>query len=180
MSATHRRRVVVSTVAGKSVVQSDEQLAAYRFASIPGYEHTFVWDTDGVPDLAQPQAGPVRPRSVVPGPGGSTLQIVTFPPASVMASPTFDREAARKESLERLPGLADTFEMQAGGMHRTQTVDYAVVLEGDIGLEVDDGIIIDLRCGDIVVQNGTRHAWRNRGTAAAVMLFFMNGARRTT
>ena len=179
-SQSNHRRVVVSTVAGRSVIQSDEELPAYRFTTIPGYEHTFLWATDGVPDLTRTQAPPIRPRSVVPGPGGSTLQMVSFPPVSVMASPTFDREASRREALERLPGLADTFETESGGMHRTATVDYAVVFDGEIDLELDDGRVVHLRHGDIVVQNGARHAWKNRGTDNAVVLFFMQGARGAT
>jgi hypothetical protein len=46
--------------------------------------------------------------------------------------PSFDGEAARKESLGRLPGLADHFEKEDPAMHRTNTVDYAVVFEGDL------------------------------------------------
>ena len=52
---------------------------------------------------------------------------------------SFDGEAARKESLSRLPGLADHFEKEDPAMHKTNTVDYAVVYEGEIWLELDDG-----------------------------------------
>jgi hypothetical protein len=48
--------------------------------------------------------------------------------------PSFDRDAARKESLSRLPGLADHFEKEDPGMHKTNKVDYAVVFEGEIWL----------------------------------------------
>ena len=49
------------------------------------------------------------------------------------------------------------------GMHRSATIDYDVVLEGTIGLELDDGVEVTLQPGDVVVQNGTRHRWHNRG-----------------
>ena len=59
------------------------------------------------PDLNQEQKLDLYPDSVVPGPGGTSLHLVTFPPSSVFSDPSFDGEAARKESLSRLPGLAD-------------------------------------------------------------------------
>jgi len=62
-------------------------------------------------------------------------------------------------------------------MHKTNTVDYAVVFEGEMWLELDDGKTLHLEKGDVVVQNGTRHAWRNLGTAPVTMLFFLNGAK---
>jgi hypothetical protein len=58
----------------------------------------------------------------------------------------------------------------------TPTVDYAVVLESEIWLEVDDHQTVHLRRGDIVVQNGTRHGWRNKGSQSATMLFVLHGA----
>jgi mannose-6-phosphate isomerase-like protein (cupin superfamily) len=102
---------------------------------------------------------------------------VTFPPSSVFADPSFDGEAARTEALIRLKGLADHFEKEDPAMHKTNTVDYAVVFAGEIWLELDDAKTIHLKRGDVVVQNGTRHAWRNKGTAPVTMLFFLNGAK---
>jgi len=82
-----------------------------------------------------------------------------------------------KESLGRLPGLADHFEKEDPAMHRTNTVDYAVVFDGEIWLELGDGNIVHLKRGDAVVHNGNRHAWRNTGTRPVTMLFFLNGAK---
>jgi len=62
-------------------------------------------------------------------------------------------------------------------MHKTNTVDYAVVYEGEIWLELDDGITVHLERGDVVLQNGTRHAWRYKGTRPVTMLCFLNGAK---
>src|SRR6266481_5135385 len=100
------RRVVTANVDGKSILRSDEQLQTYEFKSVPEYEHTF----DRYPD------------SVVPGPGGTSLHFVTFPPGSVFAGPSFDGEAARTEALIRLRGLADHFEKEDPAMHKTNTV----------------------------------------------------------
>src|SRR5437667_6328956 len=155
------RRIVTGNVNGKAVVQSDEPLLAYQFKTVRGYEHTLVWVNPAIPDLSKEQRFDGYPDSVVPGPGGTSLHFVTFPSGAVFSSPSFDGEAARRESLDRLRGLADHFEKDDPGMHKTNTVDYAVVVDGEIWLELDDGKTVDLKKGDVVVQNGTRHALRN-------------------
>ena len=58
----------------------------------------------------------------------------------------------------------------------TTNLDYDFVLEGTVGLELDNGTEVTLRPGDIVVQNGTRHRWHNRGTTIARVLAFSAGA----
>jgi hypothetical protein len=172
------RRVVTENVDGRAVVQSDQPVLAYEFNTVPGYEHTLIWINPAIPDLSEEQRVDQYPDSVVPGPGGTSLHFVTFPPGSVFADPSFDGEAARDEALIRLRGLADHFEKEDPGMHKTNTVDYAIVYEGEIWLELDDAKTIHLKRGDVVVQNGTRHAWRNRGTTPVTMLFFLNGAKQ--
>jgi hypothetical protein len=130
----------------------------------PGYEHTLIWVNATAPDLGKEQRFDRYPDSVVPGPGGTSLHFVRFPPASVFSDPSFDAEAARDEALIRLPGLADHFEKEDPAMHKTNTVDYSVVYEGEIWMELDNSETLHLKRGDVVVQNGTRHAWRNKGT----------------
>jgi mannose-6-phosphate isomerase-like protein (cupin superfamily) len=174
--ASSYRRVVAGNVNGSSIVQSDESLLAYEFKTVPGYEHTLIWVNPAAPDLSKEQRFDRYPDSVVPGPGGTSLHFVTFPPASVFSDPSFNGEAARDEALIRLRGLADHFEKEDPAMHKTNTVDYAVVFDGEIWLELDDGKTIHLKRGDVVVQNGTRHAWRNKGAKPVTMLFFLNGA----
>jgi len=171
------RRIVTANAGGKSIVQSDEPLPAYEFKTVPDYEHTLIWVNSAIPDLSKEQRFDRYPDSVVPGPGGTSLHFVTFPPSSVFADPSFDGEAARSETLTRLRGLADHFEKEDPAMHKTNTVDYAVVYEGEIWLELDDAKTIHLNRGDVIVQNGTRHAWRNKSTQPVTMLFFLNGAK---
>src|SRR6201993_97325 len=147
--ATTYRRVVAGRVNGRSVLQSDEQMEAYQFKTVPGYEHTLIWVNGTTPDLSKEQRFDRYPDSVVPGPGGTTLHFVTFPPASVFSNPSFDGEAAREEALIRLKGLADHFEKEDPAMHKTNTVDYAVVYDGEIWLELDDAKTIHLKRGDV-------------------------------
>ena len=170
------RRIVTGDVNGKSVVQSDEPLLAYEFKTVPGYGHTLIWVNPTTPDLSTEQRFDRYPDSVVPGPGGTSLHFVTFAPGSVFADPSFDAEAAQEEALVRLRGLADHFEKEDPGVHKTNTVDYAVVYDGVMWLVLDNGETLHLTRGDGVVQNGTRHAWRNKGTKPVTMLFFLNGA----
>jgi hypothetical protein len=113
------RRVVTANVDEKSVVQSDQALSAYEFKAVPGYEHTLVWVNPATPDLSKQQKFDSYPDSLVPGPGGTSLHFVTFPPGSAFASPSFDADAAQKEALVRLRGLADHFEKEDPGMHKT-------------------------------------------------------------
>jgi mannose-6-phosphate isomerase-like protein (cupin superfamily) len=171
------RRIVTGNVNEKAVVQSDEPLLAYEFKTVPGYEHTLIWVNPAIPDLSTEQRFDRYPDSVVPGPGGTSLHFVTFPPGSVFADPSCEGEAAQAEALVRLRGLADHFEKEDPGMHKTNTVDYAVVYDGEMWLELDDGETLHLNRGDVVVQNGTRHAWRNKGNKPVMMLFFLNGAK---
>jgi mannose-6-phosphate isomerase-like protein (cupin superfamily) len=89
---------------------------------------------------------------------------------------TADTAAAARELEEKLPGLAKYMEADAPGMHTTDTIDFEVVLDGEVWLELDDGKEVHLRPGDTVVQNGTRHAWHNRGTKPARLAVFITGA----
>ena len=89
-----------------------------------------------------------------------------------------DLQAALAETEEKLPGLLAHVEPDNPGMHTTDTIDFEVVLSGEVILELDDGVEKVLRPGDTVVQNGTRHRWSNRGTQPAVMALFMVGAHR--
>jgi mannose-6-phosphate isomerase-like protein (cupin superfamily) len=171
------RRIVTGNVNGKAVVRSDEPLPAYEFKTVRGYEYTLIWVNPATPDLSKEQTFDSYPDSVVPGPGGTSLHFVTFPPGSAFADPSFDATAAQEEALVRLRGLADHFEKEDPAMHKTNTVDYSVVYRGEIWMELDDGETVHLKRGDVVVQNGTRHAWRNKGTKPVTMLFFLNGAR---
>jgi hypothetical protein len=100
IEATYRR-VVTAELQGKSVIQSDELLQNYNFETVPGYIHRLVWANSSIPDLTQQQKMDRYPASVVPGPGGTSLPIVTFPPSSFFEDRSFDGKAAHKEALSR-------------------------------------------------------------------------------
>src|SRR6266550_2379304 len=64
--------------------------------------------------------------------------------------------------------------------HRTDSIDYAVVMSGEIDMELDDGVVVHLKAGDVLVQRGTIHNWVNKGTAPCVIAFVLVGAKPVT
>jgi hypothetical protein len=170
------RRVVTGHRNGKAVVLSDQRRVPYKFKTVAGFEHTYMWSTNGGPESDPDKVEQELPKSALPPAKGSLLHIVTFPPASSATSSTSDPSQVAQEYLTRLPGLADTFERDGSQMHVTQTVDYAILLDGELWLELDDGETVHLVAGDIVVQQATRHGWRNKGECPATILFVMLGA----
>lgn len=172
------RRIVVANIEGRSRVVEVGQPPRTRAARhTPGFEQSVVWATAAAPTIDAPQEDPTTAlTSIAPGPGATRLIILTFPPDSVYADPAFDPAAAGAEMLEIAPGLAELFEPDSPGMHTTPTVDYDVVLDGELCLELSDGEIT-VKPGDIVVQHGTRHAWRNRTDRPARLLAVLVGAR---
>jgi len=172
----NNRRIIAARRGGRSVVIEDAPQRSHALRAVPGFEASVVWRTAAQPSLAWDRRTETHPASVLPEVGGTTLFVVTFPPDSVMADSRFDPDAAAAEYAQILPGLAELFERDHPGMHTTPTIDYDVVLDGRIMVEFDDGAMVDLNPGDVLIQHGTRHAWRNRGERPATMLFVLIGA----
>jgi mannose-6-phosphate isomerase-like protein (cupin superfamily) len=169
--------IIVDNRGGKSQVVSEGQQPSNAFSSVPGFDPAVIWGTAAAPPLPWDRIDvAAASSSVMPDAGGTRLWKVTFPPDSVMASPGFDPAQAGAEYSRRLPGLFEHFEADSPGMHTTPTIDYDIVLEGEITLELDDGKMVELKQGDIVVQFGTRHAWRNRGEKPATLIFVLIAA----
>lgn len=91
-----------------------------------------------------------------------------------MADP--DAEVAKLEAA--CPGLLGSLESMETGMHTSHTIDFEYIVSGEVDLELDDGETVRLRAGDTLVQNGTRHAWHNRGTEPCVVVVCLVGAER--
>ena len=170
------RRVVTGTdSAGKSVLVSDGVVPhSHDFESMPGQSQIRVWFTAGTPTSQTPEAEPTNNHGpVVPGPGGASFLIVRYAPDSVVMSPDFDPLAAGQELEAYAPDLAELFE--PNGMHKTPSIDYGVVLEGEVWLELDDGVQVQLTPGDTIVQVAARHAWRNKTKAPATVAVVLTG-----
>ena len=177
----YRRIVTGNDANGQSVFLSDVTVPRTTvFRHIPGFVASLVWETP--PDAMVPvfaEDPTVAAGSWLPMPNGTNLMFITFPPDSVMASLDFDPVAAGEEYMRILPGLAETFEQDNPGMHATDSIDYGVLLDGEIHLQLDGGVTKKLARHDVVIQNGTRHAWRNKSDKVAHMLFVFVGVRRS-
>ena len=156
------RRVVTNTDAlGRAVFISDGPAPrSHAYTSLAPMRTTIVWATDAAarPDGTDPTVQLTRD---IPSFGETRLVFVTFPPDAVFARPDLDPAAVEADNHAATPMLAELFEPENPGMHRSPTIDYAIVLDGEIVLELDDGQQTRLRRGDVVVQNATRHRWSN-------------------
>ena len=170
------RRVVTGHDAqGRAVVVMDGPATrVLHRPTRPGVALTDLWATSDTPS-ARVDGDPVdRPVVLHPPRGGTVFRLVQFDPED-------------PEALAGADGAAAFAAMGAAGaivasarhpyMHRTDTVDYAVVLEGSITMLLDDEDV-ELSAGDVVIQNGTSHAWANRGQAPCLMAFVLIDAGR--
>lgn len=171
------RRIVVGNVEGRSrVVQAGPPPRTRAAKHTPGFEQSVVWATPPSPTTDVPAADPALSlQNLVPGVGATRVIMLTLPPDAVFAGPDFDPGPAALEMLDIAPGLAELFEVEHPGMHTTPTVDYGIVLDGELCLELTDGEIV-VGPGDVIVQHGTRHAWRNRTDQPARLLAVLIGA----
>jgi mannose-6-phosphate isomerase-like protein (cupin superfamily) len=163
--------------AGRAVFASDSLVAPVRPVLLQGAELHHLWGSDG--PMTYPDAG-VEPNTAghFPAVGGFRFSMFTLPPSGDAKSGGVDVEHGVAELQELLPGLADVMDPDAPGMHRTDTTDFEVVLSGRVVLELDDGAEVTLGPGDTVVQNGTRHRWRNPYAEPVVVAVFIVGAHR--
>jgi quercetin dioxygenase-like cupin family protein len=119
-------------------------------SSRPGRYSTLIWSTDGTPaEIAVGEDAEdlgARVLGTAPPAGGTRFTINDIPPGA------------------------------EGAMHRTETLDYVIVLKGELDMEMDDSTVT-LRAGDVMVQRGTNHAWINRGTEYARVAFVLIDAK---
>ncbi len=160
------------------MVVRDDVVEPVSPALLPGSTFTQVWGADAPVQL--PSDGGEPPwSSFVPPADGFRFLLWTVPPESEAAAiPAADVAAGFAELERALPGLLEFNEVDQPGMHTTDTVDLDVVVAGELWLELDDGAEVHLRPGDVVIQNGTRHAWHNRGTVPATIVTALVGAVR--
>lgn len=172
------RRVVTGHAAdGRAVIVEDGLAPVVRTdPQRPGYAMTQLWITDAMPVPLGNHPDPTqRPITLSPPAGGSVVRIVDFPPAGQELSAA-DEETARKAFAMYGQSEALTAHQKRPRrhpfMHRTATLDYAVVLSGEIVMLLDDSEVT-LKAGEMLVQRGTHHAWTNRTTQPCRVLFVL-------
>jgi mannose-6-phosphate isomerase-like protein (cupin superfamily) len=164
-----RRVVTGHDASGKSVFASDETVAAQP---LTGFHR--LWGGDKTPQFPDDGSMPEQ-HMYFPPIGGFRFGMFSIPPDGVAGSDA--NAAAGGTDIEaEAPGLLRYMDLSDPGMHTTDTIDFEVVLEGTIVLELDDGAEVTLHPGDTVVQNGTRHRWKNPGDTVARLALFICGA----
>lgn len=150
MALEIRRIVTGHDAKGKAVAESDERLQAKQRAGRPGISGCEIWSSDRMPvdntsaaAEAAQRQGFVKRYNYVGTGQGTVVRITQIEPGS----PKF--------------------------MHRTETLDYAILLSGTCDLELDDGKVLHLNPGDVIVQRGTMHAWVNNGPGPCVFAFVL-------
>lgn len=172
------RRVVTGDDAkGNSRVVEDAPAASVRnVAGRPGYRAVNVWRTEQTPAKITSLDTTSSHQGIQPPRNGTILRIIDFPPEP-------QDESELKRQLDSTFGgiykdaLHDRRPGKHPGMHRTETVDYAIVLEGEIWAVMDEGETL-LRAGDVLIQRGTNHAWANRSRKTARIAFVLIDGQR--
>lgn len=166
------RRVVTGLdVEGRSTIISDGlATVSFAFPKVPDYGTTELWRTTSAPADATANDPCRRPVTIMPPRNGTVFRMVQFPSDSLFLD-DFDPHAA----FGALPDGADHIkdrEVRNATMHKTDSVDYAVVVKGEIYAVMEAGEVL-LRAGDTLVQRGTVHGWSNRTDEVALVAFVL-------
>jgi hypothetical protein len=161
-----RGTAVVSTDAAAPTVISHPQR--------PGYYLTQLWATSDTPASVDNGPDPtLQPLALAPPRNGTVVRIIEFPPEPASLR-NFDAAGARAAFASIGGEGASTFAKDAPHpmMHRTASVDYGIVLSGEIHLVLDKSEVL-AREGDVIIQRGTNHAWSNRSDRPCRMAFIL-------
>jgi mannose-6-phosphate isomerase-like protein (cupin superfamily) len=165
------KRIVTGHRDGKSVIVDDSEIAAQPLI---GFELNELWETIGIPTMPSEEAGYRKQISLkMPDPGAIRLRLAQLPPDEEFFKDA--REKGTDPAEDWRKAFGDDFRM-----HTTDTADCGIILSGELCMELDDGVEVLLKPGDVVANCGTRHAWRNRSSENCIGLFVCIGARRKT
>jgi mannose-6-phosphate isomerase-like protein (cupin superfamily) len=176
-----RRIVTIDDESGKSFAIADGPTPDVRSDPVrPGFASARIWVTESSPVRIAQFRDPVSvfPHTIEPPRRGSVCRIVTFPPDDVFRGKVGAREVAAYFRAMGSPG-ASTYSPRAPHpyMQKTQTLDFCLVLEGEITLVLDTAEV-HLKAGDTVVQRGTDHAWSNRSSSSCRIAISSHDAAR--
>jgi mannose-6-phosphate isomerase-like protein (cupin superfamily) len=176
VSSPIRRVVTGKDSTGKAIAMIDAVATSVLRREELGVTNTLLWVTDSTPaDLSNQEDAANKKVGVVAPPGGTIFRVVEFAPESEV-------KADDQTRLRIMQGIGLAPEGNLRGkprnpaMHRTKTIDYALILTGEIDMLLDDSEI-HLKAGDVVIQRGTNHAWVNRGNRPCQVAFIMLDAK---
>ena len=173
----HRRVVVVDEGERSQVIADGASPDVRTDPARPGFRLSRIWVSDATPVRLKNLRETLQlPYTIEPPPGGSTCYMATFPPDSGFVGKVGAREVAAYFAGLGSPGVS-TYSPRAPHpyMQKAKTLEFALVLEGEITLVLDTEEVA-LKAGDIVVQRGTNHAWRNRSENPCVIAFSAHDA----
>ena len=171
-----RRVVTGKDATGKAVVVIDGVAANVQARKDRGIASTLLWVTDSTPaGLSGNEDTAKRTVGTEPPSNGTVFRVIEYAPEKDIQSDTKTRIQAMKE-MGLGPEGKQHDNPRHPGMHRTRTVDYALILSGEIDMLLDDSEV-HLMAGDVVVQRGTNHAWVNRGNQPCKVAFILIDAK---
>ena len=162
-----RRIVTGLNAAGKSCILVDEQLPVGELGPGEGVR-VGIWATDRTPASNEGTDASVPPTAlsrIIPAKGGSVFRVMDIAPDGVHPA---DPQAFVQRGAHVTPDRS----ARHGGFHMTDTIDYAICLEGEIWAVLDEEETL-MKAGDIMIQRGTYHAWSNRSGKPARMAFIL-------
>ena len=177
------RRVVTGFDAeGRSIFVEDGPAPMRMNPTRPGARSMPVWATGRLPvPVGDPDRG-TEVRGIMPPAGGSILKIIDLPPepqdAAERAGALADvRHRFTEAGVKPEPGVRRHPDGPHPGMHETDSIDYAIVLSGEVYAIIDKGEKL-LKAGDVLIQRGTNHAWSNRSRSYCRIAFVLVEATR--
>jgi mannose-6-phosphate isomerase-like protein (cupin superfamily) len=172
MGRRYRRVVTGHDAQGRSVILMDgESPHSFVLEKAGGLQLTELWETTSSPaDNAGSADAAGHERRIEPRDGGTVFRIIAYPPDSVRL------KTLKPEEFFSSMGAQAADAARHPGMHKTDTVDYAIVLSGEIYAVMDEGEVL-LRAGDCLVQRGTSHAWSNRTNEPCAIAFVLVAAK---
>ena len=161
MSQPIQRFVTGHDAAGKSVFIMEGPAPAVRQVASGATRVTELWETRATPaDNSGAAEVTDHPMRLPPPTNGSVFRIVEYPPDSVRLA-ALQAKGASAHDASRDGYQRDFAHARHPGFHKTDTTDYAIVLDGEIWALMDEGERL-MRAGDVLIQRGTNHAWSNR------------------
>jgi quercetin dioxygenase-like cupin family protein len=173
-----RRIVTGNDASGRSrIVEDGESPAVITMEARPGYRNSNLWRTLGADASVDAADSITQHKGVLPPKGGTVLRVIDIPPESK------DPEERRKQTVAIFAAMFpdatrhEHDQHRHPGMHITDTVDYAILLQGELVAIMDEGETV-MRAGDVLIQRGTNHAWANRSDTIARIAFILIDAGR--
>lgn len=172
-SSFHVRRLVTGLDSdGKSIIESDAPSPHVTKLNDTGsFVCADIWRTGASPSPARSPDALTTPTILAPTPGGTVVRVMRFPPEREMkgrgGENTF--EEGDVSGLEAVAGQDTSIHPM---MHKTRSVDYAIVLSGQIWAIMERGEAL-MQAGDVLVQRATSHSWANRSDEPCVIAFVL-------